>query len=111
MASHERPPGEPGKEIQPAFLRAVRFDGETTAKATYFQMQEAVFANDWDLSVYRFLLSAISHVAILGAAQPPEVQATVEGILSPGEPANLPPHIVSTLLQRREQAKRVGPWV
>jgi len=74
-------------------------------------MQDMVFGNDWDMSVYRFLLVGVSHVAALGEPQPPEVQEQVHGMLSEGVPATLPPHIVDTLLQRRSQAKQIGPWV
>src|SRR4051794_32860929 len=108
MPSHERLQGEPGKEGESAFVKAVRFDEETAAKTTYFAMQDTVFKNDWDLSVYRFLLASISHVAVVGDGQPAGVQKAIEGILAPGEPVVLPPHIVSTLLARRAQAKQLG---
>jgi hypothetical protein len=111
MPSPERQSGEPSKEEQPGFIRAARFSSEEPAKAAYFRMQEEVFGNDWDLSVYRFMLLAVSHVAVIGEPQPPQVAERVETILKPGEPAELPRDIMGTLLARRRQARQLGPWV
>ena len=93
-------------------MAAAKFSSERQALDTYNKMQEMVFQSDWDLSVYRMLLVGVSHVAAIGEPQqPPEVQEKVGGLLSEGEPATLPPHVVETLVQRRAQAKRIGPWV
>lgn len=111
MAPQERRAGEPSKEPEKPFVAAAKFEAESPAASVYFKAQETVFRNDCDLSVYRFKLREVSHVAILGESPAPELQAQLADLLAAGTAVQLPNDIVSALLQRRTQAKRVGPWV
>ena len=118
MPSPERGPGGPEqhsrREHEPIpYQRAARFAGEQPAGVAYFQAQEAVYAavGAVDVSVYRFQLDRIYHVAVLGQPPPPELDATLAGILAAGEPATLPPQVLQQLAERRRQASRQAPWV
>jgi hypothetical protein len=85
---------------------------EPVAKEAYFQSQELVFADERaDLSVYRFLLDQISHVAVLGATPPEEIDTQLRAILSTGDPVLLPSDILTALYGRRAQMKQRGTWV
>ena len=94
------------------YLQAARFPTERKAGRAYFQAQEALYNSPaCDLSVYRFLLNRISHVAVLGAPPRQELDRTIRRILATGEPTPLPAEIVETLLLRRAQQIRLAPWV
>jgi hypothetical protein len=77
----------------------------------YFQTQDIVFKNECDLSVYRFKLSQVSHVAVLGEIPDPPIQDSLAATLSRGTPADLPADISRMLIERRKEAQRLGPWV
>ena len=118
MASPERGPGgpeqHPRREYDPVpYLRVARFVGEQPAGVAYFQAQEAVYAaaGAVDVSVYRFQLVRVYHVAVLGQPLPPELDATLAGILAAGEPATLPPQVLQQLAERRAEAMKRGPWI
>lgn len=111
MPIPERPLGESNKEQEQPFFRAVKYEREVVAARTYFQVQEIVFDSDCDLSVYRFQLRGISHVAILGAKPPLEVDAKLQSTMKDGVPVALPSEVVKALLKRRSQATNMGPWV
>ena len=111
MPSHERLQGEPNKEQKGPYLLAAKFEQERVALATYTKAQDTVFANECDLSVYRFKLRDVSHVAVLGSQPEPGLHTQLESILSAGEPTSLPRDVTATLVQRRSQARRIGPWV
>ncbi len=105
--------GEPANEHeQPPYHVAARFMSEPVAKQAYFRSKELVFADvRADLSVYRFLLDQVSHVAVLGAPPPEEIDNQLRAILSTGEPAVLPQDILTALYERRTQMKQHGAWV
>ena len=106
------PEHEPSSDDPPRlYLQAARFSTERKAGRAYFQVQDAIFTTDCDLSAYRFLLNRISHVAVLGAPPPQELDRSIRRILASGEPTPLPAEIVETLLQRRAQQTRLGLWV
>lgn len=119
MSSPERGPGGPANqpprtEDTPApYLRAARFASERFAAAAYFAAQAAVFGavGAVDVSVYRFQLDRIDHVAALGQSPPPDLDATLAAILAAGEPTPLPPAVLQQLAARRAQATTEGPWV
>ena len=118
MPSPERGPGGPeepvSREHEPVpYYRAARFAGERPAGVAYVQAQEAVYAaaGAVDVSVYRFQLDRIYHVAVLGQPPPPELDATLATILAAGEPATLPTPVLRQLAERRAEATKHGPWV
>jgi hypothetical protein len=103
MPSPER--GPPGPDDQPrrpetesaAYQRASRFADEAPRLT--------------DLSVYRFRLDRLWHVAALGLLPPRPVLHAIEAILGTDAPADLPPAVWRTLQERRAQATRQASWV
>jgi len=90
---------------------AARFPTERLARQAYFRAQAAVFRAPCDLSVSRFLLDRVSHVAVIGVTPPEELDRDLRRILRTGELTPLPPTIVLLLWQRRLDANREGSWV
>lgn len=88
-----------------------RFASEEVALDAYTRAQVLLFNTDCDLSAYRIRYENIPHVVVLGLKPSAEIDERLVDTLSSGEDAELPQHIVSTLSQRRMQAKRIGPWV
>jgi hypothetical protein len=105
---------EPSQDTQPPslYLQAARFPTERKAGRAYFRVQEALYKRpDCDLSAYRLLLNRVPHVTVLGLPPPEELDRTIRKILSAGEPTTLPIEVVATLLQRRAEQIRLGPWI
>ncbi len=108
-----RQPEEPNKEQEKgSFYIASRFKNELAAKLSYQQAQQLIFHDrKADLSVYRFLLEQVSHVAVVGTPHYERLQGRLEKILSYGEPSTLPDEVVNALHQRRARMKQQGDWV
>ncbi|GMU26405.1 MAG: hypothetical protein AMXMBFR16_13100 [Candidatus Uhrbacteria bacterium] len=106
--SPERRGGRPRKEEEPSssYYRAARFTGEEPAGHAYVQAQEAIFNSEHDLSVYRFQLQQLWHVAVLGQKPPEDFDQLIQGILAAGEATSLPPDILKFLQERRKQAPK-----
>lgn len=110
--SLDQPDQQPATEHEPTpYQRAARCAADRPAMRAYTQAQDAVFTTDCDLSVYRLLIDQVSHVAVVGTAPPPALDARLARILATGEPVALPATVVQQLLERRAQARRQGPWV
>ena len=98
------PPGDP-------YLRAARFTAEQPAGRTYRALEQAVFtAAPNDLSVYRFQLAGVYHVAVVGVRPPPALEERLTALLSAGTPTELPATVQQALLARRAQVTPYGPW-
>lgn len=95
------------------YYQAARFEAENKALYAYAVLQETIGAPevDCDLSAYRFLLNQVSHVIVLGQQPTPELEQQLKVILSAGEIVTLPPAVLASLLKRRAQATKIGPWV
>ena len=104
---------EPAADQPPRlYIQAACFPSERKAGRAYFRVQDALYRTpDCDLSAYRLLLNRISHVAVLGAPPPEELDRTIRRILSSGEPTTLPAEVIAALLKRRAEQIRFGPWV
>jgi hypothetical protein len=113
MASPEsHPGGDSSEQESEVYYQAARFPGERPAGKAYFAAQELLFTNtENNLSAYRFLLYRLWHVAVLGDPPHPNLAHQLQEILAAGEPVSLPADIVQVLYERRQQAKRLGPWV
>jgi hypothetical protein len=111
--SPESPRGEPRPEHEPLpYTQAARFAGEQPAAHAYAAAQDAIYTGPPnDLSVFRFRLNQVWHVAALGLQPPSELAQALTAILAAGEPATLPDDLWQLLTQRRQQATRLGPWV
>jgi len=88
-----------------------RFPTEWLARQAYFRSQETVFCAPCDLSVFRFLLNHVSHVAVIGVPPPEELDQQLRRILRAGALSALPGDILLALWERRLQAHREGSWV
>ncbi len=120
MPSLESSPGEENKEptlddelVNNTYYLASRFNGERPAGRAYFQAQEFIFSHsaDLDLSVYRFQLERIYHVAVLGIKPPQDAEDRLNSILSAGEHVQLPSMLLKVLIVRRLQQTKNAPWV
>lgn len=108
--SPERPRGEPPKEDERPYYRAVRFPGEKAARRAYFATQETIFATDWNMSTYRLILGGIWHVAVMGDQPPEELERKLMRALRHGDPVQLPYDVLRPLQQRGETERRNGLW-
>src|SRR5438874_2675381 len=94
------------------YLKVARFPSEKPAGRAYRQAEELLFRSpDTELSAYRFQLSHVWHVAVLGDQPPEELDRRLQRILSRGEPASLPEEVLLELQRRRASATQLGPWV
>ncbi len=48
------------------YYQAARFKNKSAAGATYDKLQQLIFIEDCDLSVYRFKLNTYWHVVVIG---------------------------------------------
>lgn len=116
MPSPERhqggpPEGPHRQEPQPiAYQRVARFTGERAAAQAYTQAQDAIFAAPCDISAYRFLLDRVSHVALIGAPPPAELDQHLGMLLAEGTPVTLPRGVLIALVERRRQMRQRGLW-
>jgi hypothetical protein len=86
------------------FYLATRFSSLEEAGAAYTPIQEMLRANQAaDLSVFRFELSGVAHVAVVGTEPEAPVLAAILEALSSGYPATLKEAAVQWLLERRTQ--------
>jgi hypothetical protein len=101
------------EEAERFYYQAARFPaGERPAGVAYFQIQRLIYQDrDCDLSVFRFQLQRIYHVAVLGEPPQPNLEAKLSSALANGQPTLLAEEVLRILQQRRAQATRQGPWV
>ena len=100
------------EQQQPEYLKVASFSGEKPAGRAYRQAEELLYRRpDCDLSAFRFHLSRVWHVAVLGDQPPEDIDQQLQRILSRGQPASLPAEVLWQLLERRSQATRIAPWV
>jgi hypothetical protein len=114
MPSIEQEGNAPDPERPSASYSLIaRFQYEPPARRAYFRAQEAVFTAQppADLSVYRFQLDRISHVAVIGEPPPQELERTLRAILATGIPASLPAEVLKQLQDRRTRMSAQGLWV
>ena len=104
MSSKQEPRG---------YLRAATFPDEESAGQVYFHLQELIahVAGDVDLSVYRFSLSDVVHVAVVGESPPGELRQEIEAAIAGGESVRLDRPTRRWLRQRRAEQLKRGPWV
>ena len=88
-----------------------RFASERVAHRAYFRTQAVIFTAPCDLSVTRFLLDRVSHVAVIGVTPPEELDRRLRRVLRAGEFTTLSGDILQTLWRRRLAANLHGPWV
>lgn len=100
------------EQSQEPFCIAAKFQAEPVSRRAYFTAQDAIKKHqDNDLSVYRFQLTGVFHVAVLGVTPPEPLEQRLRQILAIGDPATLPENIISILVARRAEISRQGSWV
>ena len=99
-------------EQSPYYL-AARFSNERQAERVYFQMQRYIqgHESELELSAYRFLFEGKSVVAVVGENPGSEEETRLNRQLSGGVRTQLDDDILRFLVERREQATELGPWV
>ncbi len=96
----------------PAYHQAARFPDEASAGDAFTQAQALLYErDDIELSAYRFLLNAVYHALVLGDPPPTVVHDGLRTIFAAGEPTQLPEEILKLFNARRQEARRIGPWV
>ncbi len=93
------------------YYRAARFTNESSAETPYLQLQDLVFSVDSDLSVYRFRLGNVWHVAVVGDQPDESLGRQLQQILSPGKATELEPETLDLLFQRRAETMIPGGWI
>jgi hypothetical protein len=93
------------------YYLAVTFQQERRSRQAYDQAQALLFAQECELSAFRFYVGPTWYVAIVGETPPPELETQLKHLLRRGDPATLPPEVIEQLQQRRIRATRIGPWV
>lgn len=103
----------PERESETRFYhRSARFDAERPAWQAYQAAQEALFAEEAvELSAYRLMLDRDWYVTVLGDPPDEEFDHKLQEILSAGVEAQLPSEVLQSLVERRIEAGRAGPWV
>src|SRR3990167_2073140 len=101
MSSPETPSGDylesegQQPESSDLFLLASRFHAERPAKRAYFKAQDLIFRNQHsELSVYRFQVNRVFHVAILGETPEQPLEQRLRKLLAAGDPATLPQEVI-----------------
>lgn len=101
-------------EQQPTpYYRAATFAGEEPAGTAYAQLQNLIFTNpDCELSVYRFHIARVWHVAVVGDRPDDEMLGQeLETALASGTLVSLASDVLDLLWQRRETESKEGTWV
>ncbi len=115
MPQSERRAGAPNPEREglPRYHLVARFSGEEPAGQAYVAAQELIYhgPQELELSVYRLILNLVYHVAAVGDVPPEEIDRELRNIFRAGDLAELPTEVLTTLNQRRLQARRLGSWV
>ncbi|MCC7106246.1 MAG: hypothetical protein IT307_13975 [Chloroflexi bacterium] len=111
MSEGEPHPPAGREDADRPYVRVAKFEQERRSLRTYTQARRAIFEATCDLSAYRLQFDQVWHVALLGERPSDELEHRLRLILAAGEPATLPQEIVQLLLQRRVEAKQLGPWV
>ena len=116
MSSAERGGYRPEESRQPErepvpYYGAARFVHERQSARTYQALQDLVYVSPADLSVYRFLLDQTAYVTVLSEPPLADLDRTITAHLASGVPAELPRGILLALTERRQRARRIGPWV
>jgi hypothetical protein len=89
---------------------AARFNSLDQAGRVYTTIHELLRAShESDLSVYRFELGGVPHVAVVGLEPSPRIIQAVTQTLSRGQPAVLPQEAARWLLERRADMAPEGP--
>jgi hypothetical protein len=101
---------EPAETHQPYYL-AASYHQERRARQAYDQAQTLLFAQECELSAFRFYVGPTWYVAIVGETPPPDLETQLQHLLRRGDPATLPPEVIEQLNTRRARATKLGPWI
>ena len=110
LSHHQDSEDSPEEAAVPYYL-ARRFRTEPLGAVAYRKVRDLIYGSNHELSVYRFQLSQIFHVAVIGTPPPEPFEQRIRRLLSSGDRAELPHDILSVLYQRRAEASRHGAWI
>lgn len=102
----------PAKNASAPYNLAASFTDERRAGRAYNRAAELLIASERsDLSAYRLYVGPVWYVAIVGEQASAAVEQQLRRVFMHGQLCPLPPEFVETLMQRRAQATKLGPWV
>ncbi len=99
------------QDVKGEYFSDYTYATSEAALDAYGKAQTTIFQTANDLSAYRLRHLDAFHVVVLGEKPPKEVGEILSTALSGGMVATLPEDIRSYLFQRRNEAKKIGPWV
>ncbi len=104
------------KEESTPYSLAARFPNKNSAGKAYDPIQAIIFAEDCDLSAYRFFEQKERqwYVVVIGEEPLPQLHQRLETILftlTRGVRVTLDSQTLAVLMARRAQQTQFGPWV
>ena len=93
------------------YYQAARFMNKAKAGQVYTPLQQMVFKEACDLSVYRLKITEGWHVVVLGERPNNQLRQRIEALLTNGTLVTLRPDVLAYLQSRRAQATQIAPWV
>lgn len=94
------------------YYQAARFKTKLEAGIVYIAVQKLIFIDtDCDLSAYRFKRGNIWHVVVIGEKPSDKIHVDIEAQLTNGTLVTLDKDVLSELMDRRQWAIQLGPWV
>ena len=104
------------KEEPTPYYLAARYPNKTPAGKAYNPIQAIIFAEDCDLSAYRFFEQKERkwYVVVIGEEPSPQLHqrlATILFSLTRGVRVTLDSETLAVLMARRAQQTQFGPWV
>src|SRR6266568_1311820 len=104
------------KEESTPYSLAARFPNKNSAGKAYNPIQAIIFAEDCDLSAYRFFEQKERkwYVVVIGEEPSPQLHqrlATILFSLTRGQQITLDSQTLAVLIARRAQQTQIGPWV
>src|SRR5436309_2450012 len=108
----QEPANQNPDRLPNSYFSAARFPNDHDSGRAFHKIQGILYRHiDNDVSAFRFQLSQLWIVAVLGEHPPLDLAAQLEKVLSAGRPADVPGPIRSALAERRARAIEIGPWV
>lgn len=92
------------------FLRITPFTNVDESQAAYRMGYRVIMNSDADLSIFRLQFDGRPYVVVLGKQPEADILQRL-AYLAEGPRDALPIEVIRTLVQRREDAGSLGPWV
>jgi hypothetical protein len=99
------------KPIALPYYQAATFANGKTSGAVYDRLQHLIHTEECDLSVFRFKRKTTWYVVAIGEKPQDSIHIEIESQLTNGNLTKLETEVLSYLIDRRQQASQVAPWV